>query len=148
MVLVSQTVFSRTGSLAQAEPALSLQSPSAGQGVENISVNAAGAAALLSPDSLKLKDSLLRADSLRRADSLVRSDSLRRNGLFPGVVPDSLLRPADTVYHKPFLDDVISGKNEDSLVYQVQKKIVYIYEKGDVKYQNCLLYTSPSPRDA
>ena len=114
MVLVSQTVFSRTGSLAQAEPALSLQSPSAGQGVENISVNAAGAAALLSPpDSLKLKDSLLRADSLRRADSLVRSDSLRRNGLFPGVVPDSLLRPADTVYHKPFLDDVISGKNED-----------------------------------
>lgn len=135
MVLVSQTVFSRTGSLAQAEPALSLQSPSAGQGVENISVNAAGAAALLSPDSLKLKDSLLRADSLRRADSLVRSDSLRRNGLFPGVVPDSLLRPADTVYHKPFLDDVISGKNEDSLVYQVQKKIVYIYEKGDVKYQ-------------
>ena len=60
---------------------------------------------------------------------------LRRNGLFPGVVPDSLLRPADTVYHKPFLDDVISGKNEDSLVYQVQKKIVYIYEKGDVKYQ-------------
>ncbi|MFQ8806511.1 MAG: hypothetical protein ACLR8Y_17265 [Alistipes indistinctus] len=73
---------------------------------------------------------------MRRADSLVRSDSLRRNGLFQEWCPIHLLRPADTKnLPQTFLDDVISGKNEDSLVYQVQKKIVYIYEKGDVKYQ-------------
>ena len=35
-----------------------------------------------------------------------------------------------------FLDDPISGKNTDSLVYDVRNKLVYIYNQGDVTYQN------------
>lgn len=35
-----------------------------------------------------------------------------------------------------FLDDPITGKNTDSLVYDVRNKLVYIYNKGDVTYQN------------
>ncbi|MDE6623279.1 MAG: LPS-assembly protein LptD, partial [Alistipes sp.] len=35
-----------------------------------------------------------------------------------------------------FLDDPISGKNTDSLVYDVRNKLVYIYNEGDVSYQS------------
>ena len=35
-----------------------------------------------------------------------------------------------------FLDDPISGKNKDSLVYDVRNKMVYIYNEGDITYQN------------
>ena len=42
----------------------------------------------------------------------------------------------DTAQRKSFLDDVISGKNQDSLVYDLRNKTVYIYEKGDVDYQD------------
>ena len=35
-----------------------------------------------------------------------------------------------------FLEDIISGKNTDSLVYDVKNKLVYIYNEGDVTYQN------------
>jgi len=35
-----------------------------------------------------------------------------------------------------FLDDIISGKNKDSLVYNVRDKLVYIYNEGDVTYQD------------
>ena len=34
-----------------------------------------------------------------------------------------------------FLDDPISGKNTDSLVYDVRNKLVYIYNEGDITYQ-------------
>lgn len=40
-------------------------------------------------------------------------------------------RPAE-----PFLDDPITGQNSDSLVYDVRSKMVYIFNKGDVTYQN------------
>ncbi len=35
-----------------------------------------------------------------------------------------------------FLDAPISGKNTDSLVYDVRNKMVYIYNQGDVTYEN------------
>lgn len=75
----------------------------------------------LRTDSLRLSaDSLLLpADSLHGADSLAH---------------DSLAR--DTAASKPFLDDVISGKNTDSLVYDLKNKTVYIYNEGDVTYQD------------
>ncbi len=135
MALVSQTVFSRTGSFVQSEQPPSLQTPSVGQSVEDTSVKIVETEVLPLVDSLMRGDSALRIDSLLRADSLLQNDSLRQDDLFLGEVADSLFHPADTVYHKPFLDDVISGTNEDSLIYQVQKRIVYIYEKGDVQYQ-------------
>ncbi len=34
------------------------------------------------------------------------------------------------------LEDIISGKNKDSLVYDVRSKRVYIYTEGDVTYQD------------
>ena len=37
---------------------------------------------------------------------------------------------------RPFLDDQLSGKNTDSLVYDVRNKRVYVYNEGDVTYQN------------
>ena len=42
----------------------------------------------------------------------------------------------DTTAHKSFLEDPISGKNQDSLIYDVRNKRVYIYEKGDITYQD------------
>ncbi len=47
--------------------------------------------------------------------------------------------PAETQPKKQggaFLDDIMTGKNEDSLYYDVKNKKVYIYNKGDVTYQS------------
>ena len=53
---------------------------------------------------------------------------------------DSLLvLPSDTAGRRKernFLDEVISGKNKDSLYYDVRGKMVHIYEQGDVTYGN------------
>ena len=57
-------------------------------------------------------------------DSLLR-DSLRQ---------DTTRR--DTTRKKSFLDDIISGKNQDSLYYDVRNRTVYIYNQGDINYQN------------
>lgn len=80
----------------------------------------------------------------RRADSLAASRPQRPSQIplagltLPGdtvaaaSVSDSLpggLLPIDN-----FLDDVISGKNTDSLVYDVKSRRVFIYNQGDVQY--------------
>ena len=53
---------------------------------------------------------------------------------------DSLLvLPSDTAGRRKernFLDEIISGKNKDSLYYDVRGKMVHIYEQGDVTYGN------------
>ena len=76
----------------------------------------------------EVRDSIAGAqlDSLvaRKADSLAANDTLRRDTV-------GRLRPA-----QPFLDDPITGQNADSLVYDVRNKMVYIYNQGDVTYQN------------
>ncbi len=41
----------------------------------------------------------------------------------------------DTAAKKPFLDDIVYGKNKDSLVYNVKEGKIYVYTQGDVKYQ-------------
>ena len=33
------------------------------------------------------------------------------------------------------IDQIISGKNSDSLYYDVKNKRVYIYNQGDIKYE-------------
>ncbi len=40
----------------------------------------------------------------------------------------------DTVRNRSFLDDIITGKSEDSLVYRPKDKLIYIYRNGDVTY--------------
>ncbi|MDE6046855.1 MAG: LPS-assembly protein LptD, partial [Alistipes sp.] len=59
-------------------------------------------------------------------ESLVeqKSDTLRR---------DTVRQPRAA---QPFLEDPISGQNSDSLVYDVRNKMIYIYNQGDVSYQN------------
>ena len=77
-------------------------------------------------DTLRGDSSVLHADSLLLTqDSLAGIDSLSQ---------DSLAK--DTTASKPFLEDVISGKNTDSLVYDLKNKTVYIYNEGDVTYQD------------
>ena len=56
------------------------------------------------------------------------ADSIRMN-------PDSTGR-GDSVRVSNFLDDIISGKNSDSLVYRPKDKLVYIYKSGNVSYGN------------
>ena len=66
----------------------------------------------------------------------------------PGAArPDSLaaatLRRDSVKTPRPagaFLDDPITGKNTDSLVYDVRNKLVYIYNKGD-DFTNDLIQT-------
>ncbi len=55
------------------------------------------------------------------------------------VVADSL--SSDTVAKQPrrMIDDVMRGSNEDSLHYDVTNKMVYIYNKGSIAYQNMTL---------
>ncbi|MBR4038232.1 MAG: LPS-assembly protein LptD, partial [Tidjanibacter sp.] len=97
------------------------------------------------------------ADSVRTARTLV-ADSLRTRRTFEGEAafngPDSLrmranqesidsllTTEADSILpggrkKRNFLDEVISGKNKDSLYYDVRGKMVHIYEQGDVTYGN------------
>ena len=75
-------------------------------------------------DSLAVSDSLaLQMDSLLRPDSLrVQSDSLQRDTTRRRKEGDGA-----------FLEDIMNGKNTDSLVYDIRNKMVYIYNEGDIK---------------
>lgn len=64
---------------------------------------------------LKNNDLQLRIDSLNQ-----QMDSL-----------DSVKQPKK----KAFLEDIITGKNKDSLIYNVRTKKVHIFKDGEVKYQ-------------
>ncbi|MFI3316194.1 MAG: putative LPS assembly protein LptD [Rikenellaceae bacterium] len=55
-------------------------------------------------------------DSLGRVDSLNPTPSPKKQG--------------------GFLDDILTGKNTDSLFYDVRDKKVYIYDQGDITYQS------------
>ena len=105
--------------------------------------SSAGVGSLPRPDSVPAREKAAR-DSSGLPDSaglsvggplVLGADSSAFSGLGSPLFPaDSLA--ADSVERKPFLDDVISGNNEDSLIYDPRRKLVYIYEKGDVKYQD------------
>lgn len=83
---------------------------------------------------------ILNQEPVATIDSLNRRDSLAMDSLKLVSYIDSMNRVnhKDTLLppKKAFLDDVISGQNKDSLVYDVKNKMVHIYNKGDVKYQN------------
>lgn len=92
------------------------------------------------PNLPKRSDSALLNDSPIRivTDSLLPVDSARLDSLSV----DSLRRDStrrDTLEVKPFLDDVISGKNDDSLIYDIKDKMVYIFKNGEINYQNMIL---------
>lgn len=60
----------------------------------------------------------------------------------PPLFPGDTLPPvpaADTAAPRKngaFLDDIISGKNRDSLYYDLRSRTIYIYNEGDISYQN------------
>lgn len=67
-------------------------------------------------------DSLIRTrtDSAQRSNDTLRRDSTPRRSSSSGTG----------------LEDIITGKNKDSLVYDVRNKKVYIYNEGDITYQD------------
>lgn len=96
----------------------------------------------------QLQDSL--TDSIGR---MLRDSLARDSSVFPasvaGILADSgeilidtTVMAADSILtdsapkNKSFLEDIITGKNTDSLVYDVKKGLVHIYREGDVTYQD------------
>jgi hypothetical protein len=79
-------------------------------------------------------------DTLSSADSLLAPpvDSLRIDSLPP--TRDSLradsLRPARKPREKPFLEAPVGGKAQDSLVYDVGRRLIFHYNKGDLTYED------------
>ena len=86
------------------------------------------------------RDSLFAA----QVDSLIaRRGSERDSTVGFAYAPDTVLRDSvarDTVKQpkepSAFLDAPIFGTNTDSLVYDVRRKLVYIYNEGDITYEN------------
>ena len=64
-----------------------------------------------------------------KADSVVVTDSL---------APVQISKSDSTARQKKgaFLDEIITGKNTDSLHYDVRNKRVFIFNQGDIKYEN------------
>ena len=82
-----------------------------------------------------------RARASRRNRRGSRSQSLRSDSLRPAA-DTTVVKPTaqrDTTARKgggSGLDQIITGKNTDSLYYDVLNKKVYIYNQGDIKYEN------------
>ena len=108
----------------------------------------------LGAQNLPMGEKTLRpaADSVAMAKRAARRDSLVANRTAQmGMLGDSLhakenraidsllVLPSDTAgkrKERNFLDEIINGKNKDSLYYDVRGKMVHIYEQGDVTYGN------------
>ena len=80
----------------------------------------------------------LRRDSIRQAREISRvTDSLLN---VTGMDYDSLATLGDTIVQRrksgAGLDRIITGHAVDSLYYDMRKKMVYMYEQGEVKYDN------------
>lgn len=71
--------------------------------------------------ALERRDTVMTIDFEQPADSLAA---------------DTVVMPSDTARRGSMLEAPISGKNKDSLVFDVGSKMVYIYREGDVSYQN------------
>lgn len=76
------------------------------------------------------KDSLTHGNS----NSLAGGGSLTEGAAEQDKSVDSLKKQPKK--STPFLDDIMLGKNTDSLHYDVLNRQVYVYNEGDVQYQN------------
>lgn len=94
------------------------------------------AATLSQESSSTLNIELDSLDVISPLDSIPQDatpqDSITEVILTDSIANDSLKPKAK----KSFLDDRLDGKNTDSLFYDVKNKMVYIYNEGDVTYQN------------
>ena len=90
--------------------------------------------------TLEQQDTLKR-DSIRRAREMREMAEMADSILaVAGIDQDSLSTLGDTIVNRrksgSGLDRIIQGRATDSLYYDMRKKMVYIYEKGDVTYDN------------
>ena len=107
----------------------------------------------LKPELLSRRERRERARAAREQERRTREfNSLtqeERDSVFSSQVDSLVAQKADSLASRsdsdttrnpraarPFLDDQLSGKNTDSLVYDVRNKKVYVYNEGDVSYQN------------
>ncbi len=121
MLLVSWALFGHAAVQSPREQRRATRAKTAQDSLPNIDVNPRQDAAAAERDLQKkeaLEDSILNI-----VDSAVMAPAAPKP------------QPRDTTAKKSFLDDVISGKNQDSLIYEPGNKMVYIYEKGDIDYQ-------------
>ncbi len=91
------------------------------------------------PDGQLARRPLPALDSTVVADSLVGDSVMLYNPLEDSLVMDFMAEEPlperwDRRPERDFLDVTLSGKNKDSLVYDVGAKMIYIYEKGDIDY--------------
>ncbi len=62
-------------------------------------------------------------------------DSLSRDSVYRDFAVRDTMNRDTTAKTKALLDDIMTGKNKDSLFYDVINNRVYIYNEGDVAYQ-------------
>ncbi|MDO5486997.1 MAG: putative LPS assembly protein LptD [Rikenellaceae bacterium] len=111
---------------------------------------------VLTPQRPAIEQDTLSRDSVRRArqrreaagasqrgaapDSTTRTDLADTIARIAGIERDSLDALGDTLVQRrragAGLDRMIKGHATDSLYYDMRKKMVYIYEQGDVSYDN------------
>lgn len=80
----------------------------------------------------------------RNAAAQAQADSLATERLNSSLDERAQRQQADTIAPDSakkrgggaFLDDIIEGKNTDSLVFDARNRLIYIYNEGDVTYQN------------
>lgn len=80
----------------------------------------------------------------RNAAAQAQADSLSTERLNSSLDERAQRQQADTIAPDSakkrgggaFLDDIIEGKNTDSLVFDARNRLIYIYNEGDVTYQN------------
>lgn len=92
---------------------------------------------LSAEETLPLSSGFRQGEVLRPGRNPLLSDTLRSAS--NQSIDSLLVLPADTAgkrKERNFLEEVINGKNKDSLYYDVRGKMVHIYEKGDVTYGN------------
>ena len=96
------------------------------------------APAFISARAMLEQQDTLKRDSVRRVREMREmADSILS---IAGIDQDSLATLGDTIVNRrksgSSLDRIIQGRATDSLYYDMRKKMVYIYEKGDVTYDD------------
>ncbi len=79
-----------------------------------------------------------RRGATRRADEVVQPTKADTTAVVDSLAPVAVSKPDTTAGSGKgaFLDQIITGKNTDSLHYDVRNKRIFIYNKGDIKYEN------------
>ena len=67
--------------------------------------------------------------------------------LFDYIILDIFSGPGATGDYLGTASVSIRGSGDGRYVFDSNNKLVFSYDAAHSKYQNCLLYTSPSPRD-